>query len=466
MGHATHFLERLERLPVLQLDFALELYRNSALIRFILEHSRLPDGADRVALAVDARPGGPHIIVARDGGFVTCLGEGMSVGDRTIIARGQLDRLSQRYDSLREATARVRDRSEIARLYDNLIQNGDALSREDFCALTAIVPLVEQDFVETIADMADFVAAFQRDYRRSRFRRPNKAAVRELRQYWMTWRAIGHLVALCGTRGLDMGDALFDTDKPPTALIPHALSLVAMQSAIPAVMLRGAWTAARGGRKVVARSKKILQAAESFMDIITSALPLVVTALRHRNARGEVRKLLARSLRRIEQTLYGADDLDVSRALLEAWVTVFDPGVEDEARSMHRALGAEFALRRCAHLPVGHPERFESREEVPDELAFALLTSLDGDIFNDNNTLLGMSVMMPWLAAADVADLYLPARWLETYAVPWTPNQPLAQLDALDRYFVREPLVHEQPKPGRNQPCPCGSGKKYKRCCI
>ena len=22
------------------------------------------------------------------------------------------------------------------------------------------------------------------------------------------------------------------------------------------------------------------------------------------------------------------------------------------------------------------------------------------------------------------------------------------------------------PRPGRNQPCPCGSGKKFKRCCI
>jgi uncharacterized protein YecA (UPF0149 family) len=23
----------------------------------------------------------------------------------------------------------------------------------------------------------------------------------------------------------------------------------------------------------------------------------------------------------------------------------------------------------------------------------------------------------------------------------------------------------EQPKVGRNDPCPCGSGKKYKKCC-
>ena len=27
-----------------------------------------------------------------------------------------------------------------------------------------------------------------------------------------------------------------------------------------------------------------------------------------------------------------------------------------------------------------------------------------------------------------------------------------------------EPLVREQPKPGRNEPCYCGSGKKYKHC--
>jgi hypothetical protein len=26
--------------------------------------------------------------------------------------------------------------------------------------------------------------------------------------------------------------------------------------------------------------------------------------------------------------------------------------------------------------------------------------------------------------------------------------------------------VHPEPKPGRNQPCPCGSGKKYKKCCL
>ncbi len=28
-----------------------------------------------------------------------------------------------------------------------------------------------------------------------------------------------------------------------------------------------------------------------------------------------------------------------------------------------------------------------------------------------------------------------------------------------------KPVVREAPKIGRNEPCPCGSGKKYKKCC-
>jgi hypothetical protein len=30
---------------------------------------------------------------------------------------------------------------------------------------------------------------------------------------------------------------------------------------------------------------------------------------------------------------------------------------------------------------------------------------------------------------------------------------------------ARTPLVHAAPRVGRNDPCPCGSGKKYKKCC-
>ena len=35
----------------------------------------------------------------------------------------------------------------------------------------------------------------------------------------------------------------------------------------------------------------------------------------------------------------------------------------------------------------------------------------------------------------------------------------------LENHEVNRTVVREEPKIGRNDPCPCGSGKKYKNCC-
>jgi preprotein translocase subunit SecA len=40
----------------------------------------------------------------------------------------------------------------------------------------------------------------------------------------------------------------------------------------------------------------------------------------------------------------------------------------------------------------------------------------------------------------------------------------LEDFDDEDEY---EPtIIRQEPKIGRNYPCPCGSGKKYKKCCL
>jgi preprotein translocase subunit SecA len=44
------------------------------------------------------------------------------------------------------------------------------------------------------------------------------------------------------------------------------------------------------------------------------------------------------------------------------------------------------------------------------------------------------------------------------------PHGPLAQPRPREPAQPVAPYVREQPKVGRNQPCPCGSGKKYKQC--
>ena len=52
----------------------------------------------------------------------------------------------------------------------------------------------------------------------------------------------------------------------------------------------------------------------------------------------------------------------------------------------------------------------------------------------------------PWFNVADPSEL------------SWSDDD--------EGYDVAEPFVREGRKIGRNEPCPCGSGKKYKKCCL
>lgn len=56
------------------------------------------------------------------------------------------------------------------------------------------------------------------------------------------------------------------------------------------------------------------------------------------------------------------------------------------------------------------------------------------------------------------------ADWL--YNLPsWTNVLSKEKLDQITREFRKSKEAHSD-KIGRNDPCPCGSGKKYKQCCL
>lgn len=67
-------------------------------------------------------------------------------------------------------------------------------------------------------------------------------------------------------------------------------------------------------------------------------------------------------------------------------------------------------------------------------------------------------------------DVREAAMTAETATLIYRPTQVLVEaFDAATegrRPGIRlGPVVREQPKVGRNEPCPCGSGKKFKKCC-
>ncbi|HYC46755.1 MAG TPA: SEC-C metal-binding domain-containing protein [Burkholderiales bacterium] len=87
----------------------------------------------------------------------------------------------------------------------------------------------------------------------------------------------------------------------------------------------------------------------------------------------------------------------------------------------------------------------------------------------------------PWFDMSGVEDAYAtggePREW-DRFADPWQFYSVESILERqrrwleeaaaeLNRYGEEpgETYVREEPKIGRNDPCPCGSGKKYKKCC-
>jgi hypothetical protein len=45
-------------------------------------------------------------------------------------------------------------------------------------------------------------------------------------------------------------------------------------------------------------------------------------------------------------------------------------------------------------------------------------------------------------------------------------KQEFDRARARGQALLRRPVIRTRPRVGRNDPCPCGSGRKYKRCCA
>ena len=71
----------------------------------------------------------------------------------------------------------------------------------------------------------------------------------------------------------------------------------------------------------------------------------------------------------------------------------------------------------------------------------------------------------PWAFYSTEAIEERQRRWAEADAELEAGGGETVEHDALDGAPADEPYVRPEPKVGRNDPCPCGSGKKFKKCC-
>lgn len=92
---------------------------------------------------------------------------------------------------------------------------------------------------------------------------------------------------------------------------------------------------------------------------------------------------------------------------------------------------------------------------LPNNIEFPALKVLDGDLYGFD-MLIGMDI----ISQGDFAVTHSDGKTTFTFRIP-----SIEKLDFVDSSPKAAAPITAPKKVGRNEPCPCGSGKKYKQCC-
>ena len=456
MGHDHHFLERLDRVETDHVETALGLYRDHEAVGFILAELALAEGVERVALSLGPPTKGPYVVLARNGHFVTCLGEGMSTGALPIIPRERLEALLRKHrDRKGRESARATEQRKNERTHEffiRMFKRGRALTREEFIAFSAFQPLMGRSLYAMLLSAIKFVLDNLRSFSGLEKVSP---AMREKAQLFHNeiWH-VGHciLLTMMGERA-DL-DALLEDHRG------HGLSVTVPCATLTSttMLFRGAWAAARLGKHSLPMYKRVLANADASHAILDAVLAVLAIGIRSESVRGDARRILegipTHTDDRVTQTRMSLRD--------NALVILDDP--EKNGRLPAIAVGREFLLHETRGLPEGDPFRYADQAAVPEDLAITAALNLDVDWHIPD--IVGFTFAATALAAkARVEDFYFPRELARRVIADWTPEDTLEHAARFANTVSLELApAKKEVKLGRNDPCFCGSGKKYKKC--
>jgi hypothetical protein len=454
--HDEHFLERLDRVSdsYEELELALGLYRDHELVRFVLDHVRLPEAAERVAFALAADRGGPHVIVARDGGFVTCLAAGMKVGPHPVVSRAHLDALATKHERIRTGLALARKRGmDSSALLRKMTLVGPAFPREDFLAAEAAVGPAAGALLSRWLSWTEVMGNLIRMVLRARGNDSARALAYTgiARSAWASAHAMMLLVDTASREWV----AEWSTMEPWSE---HSLWSMFYGMGVPLVA-RAAWLAARFGKPMLPSYKARYTKPFEEKELLEAGWGLVAMGLRHQGLRSEIwRTLLARKVQAGEPDWVGPEVEGFARV-----ARILDER-EDGVRADALARARQAAVTGTARLPEASPLRFANVELVSDETAmpWAFAPWHEARPGDDADALMLEGVVLAAKARAE--DFYFPAQLLHALGPPDMERIGASIVELLRaRVGSLQPVVRGK-EPGRNDPCPCGSGMKYKKC--
>ena len=234
-------------------------------------------------------------------------------------------------------------------------------------------------------------------------------------------------------------------------LFQHA----AIWGGLSPLMLRTGWAFGKMGRTFLKPLKDELRTTILKGHALSSALGLLAIGLRHSKHRAEICKLgdMERPPDK-EMTYHFAYGATIKHLMEEA----------EQNTAIGTIMGQTLARDYGFAFPPDSPYQFKNLEDVPRDLALAILAGREGDWVTSSDEVMMCVISMVALAREPPEMLYLPRDYLACVRGPWNEDDSERLVKrARDAVGVQKPVQVEE-KPGRNDPCSCGSGKKYKKC--
>jgi hypothetical protein len=447
----------LDAVTLPHVERGLALAADPELVRFILDQLAIPADRARVAFALGEAEEGPHVVVDRGGRRLACLAAGVRPHAAEGVPRAAVDALGRRHGELRARLAGARLFGGLEKLILRLYHGGEDVSREEIAAAAPVAPLFHDVLVETTrralrasAVSHQHIAALVR-----RTAKPKPAWAPALAEYYKTlWYAI-HGAVLLAADPRQLRLAVTDANLERLARAAGSMLFIHAEESHAARLL---WIAGRLGRRLLPVYTRALAEAEGPMDVARAAMCLGAIAHRHPRRRAAARAALAA---RPAWSRQGSLQpwADGVFSMIES--TFEEPGKAEQALL---SIGAHRAVVLSGRWPASTPYRCQDGDPVPNAFSRALAVNVAHSFLVDFKRAVSLFLALPWLARAAPEDVYLPAAHITAVNVPWHPEHTLRLFRPVEER-IKADRVKKPDEPTRNGPCPCGSGKKYKRCC-
>jgi len=116
-------------------------------------------------------------------------------------------------------------------------------------------------------------------------------------------------------------------------------------------------------------------------------------------------------------------------------------------------------------LPDPSPYNFVKPDEVPPMLALSNTLANASEFMNNSRALSSLVTVLPTLVGLEAEDIYPPKSLVDLLTPPWDREYTQTILER-ETEMWKMPTAKTSKTVGRNAPCPCGSGVKYKKCCL